>query len=446
MGGVSESYFSAYAVFLKASSPQIGLLASLPPLLASFSQLFAVWLGQVTGVRKGIIVLGALIQVVGLLCVALLPELFPDSAFNVLLGCVVLYFIGPHLGSPLWGSLMGAIVPPQVRGQFFARRTRLSSIASFSALIFGGLTLQLFDSLHWTYYGFVSIFLVGVTARLISAWHLGQIHDPPHVQSIEGTPDKTFGLHLFKGEKQFIRFSIFFTLMQLAVAISGPFVVVYLLRDLNYTYIELTFNTAASVLVQFLVLNRWGRLADLFGNRIILRVTGFTIPFIPALWTLSSDYWYLILVQAISGLVWSGYSLSASNFVFDLTPQQKRAGLMAIHNVLSGIAVFLGASLGGFLALSLPTSIELFSLDIAWLSVFYGVFLTSSLVRLLIALAFLPRLKEVRSVRKMSYSGLIFRVTRFSPVSGLIFDIIGRRPGYNRSRDDEPENQDFSDP
>ena len=38
-----------------------------------------------------------------------------------------------------------------------------------------------------------------------------------------------------------------------------------------------------------------------------------------------------------------------------------------------------------------------------------------------------PRLKEVRRTRPMSMSGLIFRVTRIHPVSGMMFEIVARR-------------------
>lgn len=438
MGGVSESYFSAYAVFLKASAPQIGLLASLPPLLASFAQLLAVWIGQVTGLRKGIIVAGALIQVFSLVCVAILPGAFPDYAYPMLLFSVILYFFGPNLGAPLWGSLMGALVPEGSRGRFFARRTRLSSMASFSALIGAGVILHVFDASDLTRYGFLTIFGIGLIARAVSAWHLHQIHDPPRASASaplherDGLPT----LLVLQENPHFLRFSIFFAFMQFAVAISGPFVVVYLLRDLNYSYMELTANTAASVLVQFMVLSRWGRLGDLFGNRIILRVTGFAIPAVPMLWVLSTDFWYLILVQAISGLLWSGYSLSASNFLFDLTPQAKRGGMMAFHNLLSSIGVFLGASFGGFLALHLPTSLDFGFHTFSWMSVFYGVFLSSSLLRLLVAASFLPFIEEVRNVRSMTYHGLIFRVTRFSPISGVIFDVVSR---VRRSAEDDDD-------
>ena len=99
---------------------------------------------------------------------------------------------------------------------------------------------------------------------------------------------------------------------------------------------------------------------------------------------------------------------------------------MATHNLLSSVAVFIGASIGGYLALHIPTSIDIGGLHFDWLSVFYGVFITSSALRMLVALRFLPHLEEVRSVRNMTYHGLIFRVTRFSPISGLIFDVVSR--------------------
>jgi len=433
MTGSSESYFSAFALILKATTPQVALLASLPPLLASFSQIIAVFIGQYTGARKYIVVAGAVLQLTALALIALLPLLVPDNSFTYLLGFVVLYFVGPNLGAPLWGSLMGAIIPVPTRGRFFATRTRLSSIASFSALIAAGLLLQLFSLLELTYYGFLVIFLLGVIARCVSTWHLAQLHDPPHEHALDGDVISLFRRGYFRGERRFLHFSLFTACMQGAVAISGPLVVVYLLSVLKYSYIQLTMNTAASILVQFLVLNRWGRLSDIFGNRIILRLTGFIIPFIPFLWVLSTDFFYLMLVQAISGLVWSGFSLSASNFVYDLTDHQKRAGLMAIHAVIIALFVFVGASLGGWLAVNLPSNIALFGHSFSWLTTIYNVFIISSVVRLLVALVFLPRLREARDVRSMTYHGLFFRVTRFSPVSGLIFEAISRR---NRREDE----------
>jgi len=199
-----------------------------------------------------------------------------------------------------------------------------------------------------------------------------------------------------------------------------------MLRDLQFSYLAFMFNTAASVCVQFLTLNRWGRLSDLFGNRLILVTTGLFVPLLPCLWLVSTNYFYLLAVQALSGLTWAGFTLSATNSVYDLTPRNRRATLMAVHNVLAATGVFLGAVIGGWLGSQLPREADLLGESWSWLTPLYGVFVLSTLARLTVAAAFLPRLKEVRKVRRMTRSGLIFRATRLNPLSGLVFEIVGR--------------------
>lgn len=433
MVGGAESYFSAFAVFLKATTAQIGLLASLPPLLASFMQLVSAWLGRRTGKRKELIVVGALFQMACFIPLAALPILFPQHAVPLLLVAIVFYFLGPNLGAPQWGSLMGDLVPEDRRGRFFALRTRLSSFASFTALIVAGLVLDWFDGHSITYWGFVTVFVAAAVCRLVSAHHLNRIHDPGgHVAALEAPWHSEIWTGL--RETGLLPFSLFHASMQFAVGISAPFFALYMLRDLDLSYVEFMVNTATSVCVQFLTLNRWGRLSDLFGNRIILFTTGALISVLPSLWLVSTDFVWLIVVQAVSGLIWGGFTLSASSFVFDLTPPAHRATLMAVHNVLAAMAVFVGALIGGYLGTHLPNEITLFGTHYQWLTPLFGVFLFSSLTRLTVAAIFLPRLEEVRRVRPMSPSGLIFRVTRVHPVSGMVFEIVGR---LRRGDDDD---------
>ena len=217
MTGAAESYFSAFALLLKATTAQIGLLASLPPLLASFTQLVSAWLGRRTGHRKQIIVFGALVQATTLVPLTVLPLLYPDDAVLLLLITSVAYYIGPNLGSPQWSSLMGEIVPENRRGRFFALRTQLASISSFVALIIGGLILQAFHSANLTYWGFVAIFAISCIARFQSAYHLAQIYDPPgHVAALESP----WHIELWRAIRttDLVPFSLFFASMQIGRA------------------------------------------------------------------------------------------------------------------------------------------------------------------------------------------------------------------------------------
>ncbi len=199
-------------------------------------QLFSAWLGRRTGHRRQIIVFGALVQASTLVPLTLLPLLFPDDAVLLLLISSIVYYAGPNLGSPQWSSLMGDIVPEARRGRFFALRTQLASVASFLALIAGGLILEFFDSVGVTYWGFVVVFAIACLARFQSAYHLSQIHDPPgHVASLESP----WHIDLWRAIRStdLVPFSLFFASMQFAVGIASPFFTLYMLRDLHFSYV-----------------------------------------------------------------------------------------------------------------------------------------------------------------------------------------------------------------
>lgn len=425
MIGGGESYFSAFAIFLQASTTVVGLLASLPPLLASTFQLLSAWLGRKRGKRKQIVLAGALIQAVCLIPIALLPLYTSEYSAVWLIPLVFLYFCGPNLASPQWNSLVGELLPEARRGRFFAERTKLSSVASVCALAMAGFCLEAADRSGYAYWGFLTIFVCASGARLMSFYHLSRMHEPSSKVAVLALPEEeNFWRKLQK--TKLLKFSLFFAFMQFSVAISGPYFTLYMLRDLQFSYLEFMFISAVSILVQFLTLNRWGRLSDLFGNRLILITTGCIITVIPSLWLVSPHFVWILIVQMISGLGWAGFTLSSTAFVFDLTPTAHRATLFAAHNVLAAVAVFLGASTGAAIAALVPVQFVLVGETFTLLTPLYWLFGASCLMRIVVALSFLPFLKEVRRVRPMSVGGVIFRVTRLQPIGGLVYEVVGR--------------------
>jgi len=426
MIGIGETYLSAFALFLRDSMPQIGLLASLPPLLASLVQLVSAWLGRLTGQRKAIVLAGASVQAFSWLPLIALPIVFDEFAVPLLIACVVIYQCGAHLSAPQWGSLMGDIVPIRRRGRFFAHRTRIVSLVTFVSLAAGGLALHFMNGKGLTLQGFVILFSIAMCARLVSIYHLSKMHDPPgHFAAMEMPVGPGWWQRLH--QSNFVRFSIFFALIQFSVAIASPFFTVYMLRDLQFSYVQFMTNTGMAILAQFLTLNQWGRISDVFGNRRILATTGIVIPLLPLLWAVSTNYWYLLAVQAISGLTWAGFSLSASNFLYDLIERNKRSTYLAIHSVLASLGIFAGAMLGGILGTTLPNRVEILGFTLGWLSPLLGVFVISAVVRGVIVILLLPRIREVRTVRPISLTNLIFRVTRVNALAGMFFDVIGAK-------------------
>ncbi len=437
MMGAGESYLSAFAIFLKATTPQVGMLAALPGLLASYMQLVSAWFGKRSGKRQAIILAGASLQAVMWLPVALLPLMFPQFAVPLLIVAVVVYQCGAHLAAPQWASLMGDIVPERRRGRFFALRTRIVSLVTFLSLVTAGSLLHEFDVTGHTFTGFLVVFGIAASARWVSVYHLSKMHDPPgHAAALEVPVGKAWLERL--RQSNFVKFSMFFALMQLSVAISSPYFAVYMLRDLEFSYGQFMANSGASVLVQFLTLSQWGRISDIFGNRRVLSTTGVLLPLMPLLWMLSPNFWYLLLVQALSGLSWAGFTLSASNFLYDLIAREKRATYLAVHNILASTGIFCGALIGGYLGLVLPARLEVAGISWAWLSPLLGVFAVSAIARSIVLAVLLPKFREARKVRPISFSNVIFRVTRVNALAGLMFDIIGKQP-RRPTREQVPE-------
>lgn len=419
MAGAGEHYLSAYALFLKATAAQISWLAAFPSLLGSFAQLFSAWLASRIGRRKPIIMFGVGLQTVMWLPIIWLPYFFPEHAVTILIACVALYFTGAHLATPVWNSLMGDLVLERRRGRFFARRTRLMSMTNFLALVGAGLLLYGFEVAEQVRLGFMLIFTVAALARLYSAMQLAHMHDPccaPRPIDWPALP----GLWRRLQGADCVRFTLFFAAMQFATAIAAPFFVVFMLRDLGFSYLQYMSATALSVLAQFGTLRMWGRLGDIFGNRLILKVTGTVIPFFPVLWLLSPNFIYVLLLQMLGGLCWAGFSLSAGNYLYDTVNSERRAAYTAVHNVLTQAAIFAGALLGGFLSLVVPETITLFGETWHWSSSLWGVLIASSLARAAVSLSLAPALREVREVRRLTPAGLMLRVARFNGLAVLI--------------------------
>ena len=431
--GAGETYFSAFALFLRATAPQVALISTLPLLLASFAQIFSAWLGGYVG-RRRLVLLGCMLQSLLWLPILLLPTLFSGYAIPALLVLLVLYHSANNLAAPQWTSIMRDLVSERRRGRYFAHRTRLMTIATFVSLVLCGVILHELDTAGRTYFGFVLIFLIAFVARTISVYQLTFLHEPtPTTTAPDMHIEHWWRTLLSTGA---IGFSVYVALMNAAVGISAPFFTVYMLRDLELSYFEFTVLAGTSVLCQFLMLTTWGRIADVYGNRLILILTSISLPIVPSIWLLTDDFWALLLFQALSGLSWSGFTLSAGNLLYELVPQTRRAAYVAFHNVGTAASVFAGAMLGALLAEVLPPRGVLLGESTTLSNLLY-LFVISGIARAIVAALLARRVRELRKPRRaLSAPALVLRVTGLNAMVGFIYDFIGRPTNDDEERDD----------
>lgn len=430
MSGVGETYFAAYALFLGATAAQVSLLAAIPPLFGAVTQLFAAWLEGRAGTRRALIVSSALLHALSWFPIVWAPYLFPAHAVTAMVGCIVLYHAWIGFGAPLWCSLMADLVPARKRGRFFGGRTRLMSVASFAALVVGGLVLEFFQARGSTRFGFAVIFTAAAAARMYSVYHLSRMVEP---NTTDPVPRPARSAPTCRYQTRFIRFSIFITAMNFAVAVAGPFFTVYMLRDLGFSYLQFTAATAIAVVAQFLTLRTWGRLADLFGNRAVLATSGVIVPLVPALWLLSPSFAWVLFIQALAGWSWAGFSLAAGNHLYDVVRPDRRAVYWATHNLMNNLGACGGALIGGVMSELFPSTFTLFGHVVHWTSGLWALLLLSAILRAFALVTFLPTIEEVRPVPAFSARAFVFRMIRSNQLAGFVLDRLGlgrrrRRP------------------
>mgnify|MGYP003382164570 CR=1 FL=1 len=424
MTGICDNYLGAFAIFLRASLPQMGQLAALPQLAGALFQLLSVWLCSHFH-RRHAIVGGVILQALAVFGMALVALIRPEYSVSWLIGLAVVYHACANFVQPQWRSWMGSLVPARRRGAFFSGRTRLTMITSFAVFALGGATLGWFEQYQLAWAGFFLLLLLASLGRGLSAWQLHKMHDPDQHNLSGGTSfiDTLGRVRESFRHRGFREYSLFFAAMQGAVAISGPFFSVYMLNDLGYSYWAFTGNIGVSILTQFFTLSTWGQICDRWGNRLVMVTSTCMLPLLPALWLVSDSYYYLLSVQIMSGLAWGGFTLSTANYLYELRPARADfASYAAVQSSLSAVFVFFGALLGGYFASVLPQLVALLPTSWQLQHSVVLIFATSSLLRIGIAAWFIPRSVELRVRQRPDIVKVIYRITRFTPGAGVVLD------------------------
>ena len=412
MAGFGQSYISPLAIALKASSTQIGFLSSFPQLIRALFQLHAVKVTEKTKARKRIVLISALIQAILWLPLFLIPYILQEYNVAGLIALACVYFVIDGFGAPAWISWIGDLVPENRRGEYFGFRNRVMGISSFLSVLAAGFILEFFSGYN-ELLGFFVIFFIAFLFRVISFVYLKKMYEPRY----EVKEEDVFSFVDFVKRMRKTNFGVFviyLTLFRFGVSIASPFFVVFMLRELGFSYSMYTTLIAVSSVVTVFTVAYWGKYGDRFGNKSIFSLTGYLIPLIPLLWLVSNKFIYLAFVMAFSGFVWAGFNLTSSNFLFDAVSPRKRARCAAFYNIFIGVSNFVGAFIGGLLLKILPTP-SFFVSNIQTL------FLISGILRLLPAIFFLPKVKEPRETEKIKKTRLLFSIVAYEPVQKLTY-------------------------
>ena len=392
MYGSVESYLGAFFEILKYSSFQISVLTTLPFFIGSLFQNYVNNFYHFFKSRKILVVSLKILQSF------LIPTIYligvKINNFYLFLLVICIYFVIAISQLSPWTSWMGYLVPSRLRGRYFGSRSQIIRIFMLVSSLFAGVVLNSFNNTN-PLVGFGIIFAIGIIANIGSAYYIYSQYEPDY----ETVEEKNKKLNLtdneFKPLKKFITYD---SLSEFSFSISGPLMMVYWLRELNFNYIELALLINVSQLIGLFSLRYWGKKIDYLGANITIRWTSLTISVFPLLWILvffvpvNMRLPFSILIASFASLMFSGRALAMDNRLYEHMVGKSMIQLTSKRIFYRGLFIFLGGLFGGVLTkLTLPTSHAM----ISFMSKLHIVFLFSSFIRFIIWIKYLRNKKFI---------------------------------------------------
>lgn len=407
--GFSTNYISAFAIALGASNMMIALLASLPNLIAAVFQLGVQRVKSWFKSRRTYMIVFSILQAIMWLPMIYVPNLLHPGLWLLLF--VTMASVFAMLIGPIWNSYMGDLVEEDGRGQFFGTRNMFTGLSAFIATLLAGWILHSVPQDH-KLFGFMILFALAFLFRIIASYFTSKMVDIPDGNLSAKEPDVTEFIK--EAEKTPLgKFTTFLMLFYIAVYLAAPFFAVYQLSILKFDYLTFTLLVAASAISSFLAMLFWGKYVDRIGSRNVLVFCGFLIPLVPLIWVFSTNPWVLVYVEAFSGIIWAGFNLSVSTYLFDITDRAERTRKVAVYTLFIQLSVFIGAMIGTLL---------LGMFDKSNPAAYKMIFLISAVLRLLFILIFFKSLRELRIV-EIPVRGRVFnRFVSVTPRHGIMYE------------------------
>ena len=427
MWGLGESYIAPFALFLGAGNLVMAFIGTGPILITAASQLGGAILLDRIGKRKPVIIAGMAVQSMALIPLFLLPVFLPSGGMTALIACVTVYFTFFGMSVAPWVSMMGDVVDPAELGRYFSNRSRIVMYAMTAALLLAGIIANGWTAAGYTAVGFGFLFGIAALARITSLIFMRHHYDAPLEK--ESVGNSFSFLDFLRGfrKSNFTKFTFTIALMNGTTNIAGPFFAVYMLRDLEWSYLQFTLNMLTFLISQSLFVRWWGGIGDRHGNRAVLVATSCLLPILPVLWIFSTNYFYLLFAQMVSGATWSGFNLAATNFIYDSVPQTRRARAFSYYSLINGcFSVFGGMLIGAAIAEHAPSEIRLGLVRITLLSSLPVVFVVSGLARAIAAAIMLPQFSEVRDIEPISTARILWRLGIGQPLFGQVGEFMPR--------------------
>ncbi|MGQ9464755.1 MAG: MFS transporter [bacterium] len=379
-------FLTSFALFLKANPFQMGVLASIPSILAGVG-FFSAYFANIIGKRKMPCLWAAVIgrNLFILFVIGLIFDI--RISINFFFAIIFFFNLLLNFSGNLWTSWMSDLIPRNERGKYFGMRNTIISGVGMIINYLGGKVLDAYAP----HQAFIIIFSTAVFFSTLAGITL----------SLQPEPEFTKKTIHFKdvflkplSDENFVALIKFVSFWYLFAGIAAPFWVVHMIQNLKMAYSTIAIYSIIAGIASIVFQLFWGRMIDRVKSKPILAINFVGVIFLPIIWLFAKpDFILPIWIDAFfSGTFWCGINLSLFNILLSLTEEKElKEAYFAIFSTITGICGFLSSLLGGFIA-QLLINFKFNLLGQTFVN-FHILFLGTSLFRL-ISLFLLKKVKE----------------------------------------------------
>lgn len=344
-GGVA---FTGYASTLGAGEFAFGVISALP-VLAGLMQIYVSHLAVKTGKYKTMFLVGGIVQRTSWLIIAVIPFIFAveQSRLWSLMVLVTLAAMGGSFAAITHTTLMGSIIPIEIRGRYITTRQRVTTAASLLA----GLCFAFLLDYVPGFLGYTVVFAIGGIAGLIDILMYVRVE-------FTAIPKKPEGFSLFKAIKSCFttptlrNYLLFWTFWFFTISMSGPFFNKYAIDVLALSYTTIIiFGQIVSQIIAIIVIPRWGIFLDRYGSVPLMMISTISSTILIFVWMFAAPgvIWPLVVFNLFGGLFWSAHDACMTNMQLSHTPSVGRPAALAVYAVFTSLAAAAGFIFGGAL-------------------------------------------------------------------------------------------------
>ena len=348
-------FLVAIALSLGGSTLVIGLITALQPLV-QLGQLPAMQLIERVQRRKLIVVINVALSRVFWLGIAAAPFAVPAPwriplFLGSLLGMYTFSTVA-MLGYNMW---MRDLVPESIRGEYNGHRSAIATLLGAALAVLLGVGADLYGRGHDRTELLAAYLVLAAVVGFVGCWFLARMPEP-RMHKPPSTTLRT-ALSVPFADVNYRALIAFLCAWAFAMNLAMPFFAVFMLERLQLSLGWIMGLNVFALGGSVFFLRLWGRLADRFSNKAVLRMVCPTFLGALLLWSMLPQIpWpaltiaLLVVLHIVAGAAMAGIGMVTGNVALKLAPAARAAPYLAVVAAATGIAATVAPVIVGLIA------------------------------------------------------------------------------------------------